>query len=209
MRVQDPDTGSIGGGDTVSRWRDRGDVQRGADYDERWSAMAEAGQSIHGEADLVWSLLDAHEGLAVLDAGCGTGRIAIELQRRGLHVVGVDLDALMLEQAMAKAPQLAWEQGDLADVDLEREFDLVVMAGNVMIFLAPHTEAAVIANMARHIVAGGVLVAGFQLGDGRITVADYDAHAAEAGLKFVDRWSTWDRRPFSGDDYAVSVHRRA
>ncbi len=32
--------------------------------------------------------------------------------------------------------------------------------------------------------------------------------AAAAGLEPLDRWATWDRQPFSGGDYAVSVHRR-
>ena len=42
----------------------------------------------------------------VLDAGCGTGRVAIELARRGIEVVGVDADPDMLERARRRAPQL-------------------------------------------------------------------------------------------------------
>ncbi|PRC54475.1 SAM-dependent methyltransferase, partial [Mycobacterium sp. ITM-2017-0098] len=30
---------------------------------------------------------------------------------------------------------------------------------------------------------------------------------AAAGLELVDRWATWDREPFNGGDYAVTVHR--
>jgi len=65
---------------------------------------------------------------SVLDAGCGTGRVAIELARRGVDVIGVDLDAGMLEQARQKAPDLDWIDGDLATVDLARHFDVVVLA---------------------------------------------------------------------------------
>jgi 2-polyprenyl-3-methyl-5-hydroxy-6-metoxy-1,4-benzoquinol methylase len=52
---------------------------------------------MHGEATFV-------EGLGVrrvLDAGCGTGRVAIELARRGLDVVGLDADPGMLSAARA------------------------------------------------------------------------------------------------------------
>jgi len=192
----------------VSRWNERADVPRGDDYDARWRAMEERGASIHGEADLVEALL--LEG-SVLDAGCGTGRVAIELARRGLEVVGTDLDPGMLETARRKAPHLEWVQGDLVTIDLGRAFDLIAMPGNVMIFLAPGTEAAVVTNLARHLVSGGLLVAGFQLEPDRLTLADYDGYAASVGLGLVHRWATWDRAPFvEGPDaeYAVSVHRK-
>src|SRR5919204_5229355 len=60
--------------------------------DAPYEARARAGENVHGEADFVESF---HPG-SVLDAGCGTGRVAIELARRGIEVVGVDLDPGML-----------------------------------------------------------------------------------------------------------------
>ncbi|NDH96076.1 MAG: SAM-dependent methyltransferase, partial [Actinobacteria bacterium] len=60
----------------MSRWLLRDDVPRGDDYDRRWRDLADSGKGIHGEADLI-SALSA--GGSVLDAGCGTGRVAIEL----------------------------------------------------------------------------------------------------------------------------------
>ena len=86
---------------------------------------------------------------SVLDAGCGTGRVAIELARRGVTAVGVDLDRGMLEAARRKDPALRWVEADLASLDLGTPFDVVVMAGNVMIFVEPGTEAQVVANMAK------------------------------------------------------------
>ena len=56
------------------------------------------------------------------------------------------------------------------------------MAGNVMIFLAPGSEAAVVANLASHLEPGGVLIAGFQLQPGRLSIDEYDAHCSAAGL---------------------------
>ena len=174
-------------------------------YDARWKQMAAKGESIHGEADFVCRFDPA----SVLDAGCGTGRVGIELARRGVDVVGVDLDDSMLASARAKAPHLTWVTGDLRDVDLGRTFDVVVMPGNVMIFLAPGTETAVVANMARHVSPGGRLIAGFQLRRG-YELSQYDADCAAAGLVLDARHSTWEGAPWrSGGEYAVSVHRHA
>ena len=188
--------------DAPNRWLTEAS-DRSHTYDQRWEEAAAAGRNIHGEADLVERLGPA----SVLDAGCGTGRVAIELAARGIDVAGVDVDASMLARARDKAPRLTWVHADLADVDLGRTFDVVVMAGNVMIFLAPGTEAQVVANLARHVAPGGSLVAGFSLEPGRLDLATYDAHAGAAGLVLADRWATWDEQPFAGGDYAVSVHR--
>jgi SAM-dependent methyltransferase len=152
---------------------------------------------------------------SVLDAGCGTGRVAIELARRGLEVVGVDADPGMLSAARAKAPELEWIAADLSDFELPhpdgpgpRQFDAAVMAGNVMIFVVPGTEGAVLERLAAHLRPGGLVVAGFQIVPDRPTVEHYDELAAAAGLTLADRFATWDRAPWApGGDYAVSVHR--
>jgi SAM-dependent methyltransferase len=198
-----------------TRWEGT-NAPRGADYDAQWERLAAAGRSVHGEADLVDALLQEHGGRRVLDAGCGTGRVAIELAARGYSVVGIDLDAGMLGTARAKAPDLAWVQADLATVRADdlptgaaSGFDAVVMAGNVMIFVQPGTEGVVLERLRDLLVAGGLLVAGFQLRTERIDLDRYDALAADAGLELVARWATWERAPFAGGDYAVSVHRRA
>ena len=196
----------------MSRWWEIGGASPGDVYDDRWKRMEAAGVWVHGEADLVcWFQPDS-----VLDAGCGTGRVAIELDRRGIDVVGVDVDRRMLDEARGKAPQVPWILGDLTDVEVagcgdaaaRREFDLVVMAGNVMVFVEVGTEAEIVANMARHLVPGGRLVSGFQLGLTPLTFDDYDRFAAAAGLDLEHRWTTWDREPYDGGSYAVTVHRR-
>ncbi len=189
------------------RWQ-QSDVPRGAAYDRRFEELAASGIDMHGEAALV----DSYGPGSVLDAGCGTGRVAMELSRRGHPVIGVDVDEAMLAAARAKAPDLAWVRGDLADpaLDLGRTFDVVVMAGNVLIFVPDGTEDRVIANAARWLAPGGLLVTGYSLSAEGFGPRRHDALAARAGLELQDRWSTWDRQPFSaGDRYAVAVHRRA
>ena len=190
----------------TERWQGSG-VARGADYDRRFEDLAAGGADVHGEA----SLVDAYRPHVVLDAGCGTGRVAIELSRRGCVVVGVDADPVMLEVARAKAPGLTWVQGDLTDPGLEfgRAFDVVVMAGNVLIFVPTGAEGRVIANAARWLAPAGRLIAGYSLRPGGFGPAEHDALASRCGLVLEDRWSTWDRRPFVSGDYAVSVHRKS
>jgi SAM-dependent methyltransferase len=177
-------------------------------YDARWEALAASGQDVHGEAALVDALLGGPPA-RVLDAGCGTGRVAIELDRRGYDTVGLDVDATLLERARVKAPTLTWQEADLASLPADLApgpFAAAVLAGNVMIFVARGSEGAVLANLAPRLAPGGLVVAGFQL-SGRLPLAEYDAAATAAGLALRARWSTWDRAPFTeGDEYAVSVH---
>ena len=173
-------------------------------YQARFDALAASGTDVHGEATFV----RAYEPATVLDAGCGTGRVAAELARHGIDVVGADLDESMLATARRHAPGVAFHAVDLAELDLGRTFDVVVMAGNVPLFTAPGTEPALVAGVARHVAPGGVLVAGFSLDRG-YGVDRYDADAAAAGLLLVERFATWGRAPFAGGDYAVSVHRPA
>lgn len=188
------------------RWSES-NVPRGAAYDRRFEELAASGVDVHGEATLV----DSYGPGAVLDAGCGTGRVAIELAQRGHRVVGLDVDASMLAAARAKAPELEWVQGDLTDpgLDLGRPFAVVVMAGNVLLFVPSGTEGSVIANAAGWLAPGGRLVTGYSLRPDGFGPDEHDASADRAGLVLEDRWSTWDRRPFAqSDGYAVSVHRR-
>jgi SAM-dependent methyltransferase len=192
-----------------TRWQDT-DAPRGDSYDQRWTQLAESGESVHGEADFVDGLLGQTDGRRILDAGCGTGRVAVELARRGHSVVGVDADHDMLATARTKAPDLSWIHADLADLGAHstETFDVVLLAGNVMIFLAPGTEERVMGELVDRLAPGGLLVAGFSIRPDRLSLAEYDRVAARAGLESVARFATWDREPYDGGDYAVSVHRR-
>jgi Methylase involved in ubiquinone/menaquinone biosynthesis len=201
----------------VTRWEQAG-VPRGDRYDDRFRELEARGVDVHGEASCVEALL-VSEGLApaarpasgtranVLDAGCGTGRVAIELAARGFDVVGVDLDPMMLDEARKKAPKLEWVLSDLVELRLKRDFDAAVLAGNVMLFVGPGTEGDVLGRITAHLVPGGLLVAGFQL-TGRLALDAYDEAADAAELDPVERYATWARDAFRDGDYVVCVHRR-
>ena len=187
--------GATGAGQTVE-WQGDG-------YQARFDALAATGADMHGEATFV----RAYKPASVLDAGCGTGRVAIELARHGIDVVGADVDPSMLATARRLAPELTWVEADLTALDLGRTFDVVVLAGNVPLFTPPGTQPALAAGVARHVAPGGVVISGFSVDRG-YTAQDWDAACAAAGLTLAERFSTWSRDPWADSSaYAVSVHR--
>lgn len=201
----------------MTRWSRLTGGAGGEEYAARFAARAARGEDVHGEASFVHGLADP--GSRVLDAGCGTGRVAIRLADLGHDVVGVDVDASMLAVARREAPTLAWHEGDLAQlpkaVAADGPYDVVVMAGNVVPLLAEDTLPAVVTALAAVLRPGGLLVAGFGLDAAHLPpgcpttpLTDYDAAAAAAGLTALDRFSTWQAAPFEeAEGYVVTVHR--
>ena len=186
-----------------SRWLSETGGSAGEDYAARFAALAASGADVHGEARYVDGLLPP--SARVLDAGCGTGRVAVELARRGHRVTGVDSDASMLAVAR-RDPSVTWVEADLATLALEDRFDLIVMAGNVVVFLAPGTEQQVVDRLVAHLVPGGLLVSGWRTD--RLTLPAYDRLVS--GLEPVVRHSTWDAEPWYDDaPWCVAVDRSA
>lgn len=181
-------------------------------YVERFRSMARAGDDLAGEARLVDAM--APRGARILDAGCGPGRLGGYLAAAGHHVVGVDVDPVLIEAAEHDHPGPRWLVGDLAELDLPARgitepFDVVVMAGNVMTFLAPSTRVQVLGRLRAHLGDGGRAVIGFGAGRG-YGFAQFLEDAAEAGLAPDLLLSTWDLRPFTeASDFLVAVLRPA
>lgn len=201
-----------------SRWQEVSGGRTGDEYAARFEELARSGKDMHGEATFCSRLVAP--GARILDAGCGTGRVAIRLAELGYDVVGVDVDDSMLAVAQRQAPELTWVKGDLADLPAQvadlAPYDLVVMAGNVVPLLAEGTLDDAVRALADLVEPDGLLVAGFGLDEGHLPpgcpvtpLADYDRAAAAAGLALDRRFATWDGEDFAEDaGYAVSVHRR-
>lgn len=193
-----------------TRWEQIGqqNPDRSTWYVERFRTMAAEGADLAGEARMVDAMLP--RGARVLDAGSGPGRVGSELLRRGHTVVGVDVDPLLVDAARTDHPDGDWHVGDLAELDLPaagvaEPFDVAVMAGNVLTFVAPGTEVEVLRRIRRHLAPGGRLVVGFGAGRGyAFDQLDLDARAA--GFRVEHRFATWDLRPFEPDsDFLVAV----
>ncbi len=180
-------------------------------YVERFRSMAAAGDDLAGEARFIDAMLRRQS--RVLDAGCGPGRVGSHLARVGHHVVGVDIDPVLIAAAEHDHPGPTWLVADLAELDLramgiEEGFDVVVCAGNVMTFLDPDTRQRVLDRLAAHLRGGGRIVIGF--GSGRdYSFAEFFDDVEHVGLVADVLLSTWDLRPFTTEsDFLVAVLSR-
>ena len=88
-------------------------------------------QGTIGECDFIEKEIGYDKRLSILDIGCGTGRHAIELTKRGYNVVGVDLSDSQLERARQKASmdnlKIHFQKCDARKLPFLNEFDLVIM----------------------------------------------------------------------------------
>ncbi len=88
-------------------------------------------QGTLGECDFLEKELQYNKALKILDVGCGTGRHAIELTKRGYHVTGIDLSEAQLNRAREKATaenlEINFLQGDARDLPFKNEFDVAIM----------------------------------------------------------------------------------
>lgn len=185
----------------------RKDPEHSRTYARRWRTFVEEGRDIDGEARFVDALADRSS--RILDAGCGTGRVGGRLVALGHRIVGVDLDPELIEVARHDHPGAEWHVGNLATFDLDddagtpRLFDVVVVAGNVMTFLAESERAPALQRLRSHLEPDGRLVVGFGAGRG-YGFDEFLADAAAAGFGPAQRFSTWNLHP-PADDFLVAV----
>lgn len=196
-----------------TRWQTESVGERWTSYRQRFADLVATGADLDGEARLLDAMLP--RGAAVLDAGCGTGRVTDALRRRGHVVVGVDRDEGLVAAAREWYPTSSYLVGDLmtltpavlAAAGAPSAFDLVALPGNVLVYVAPGTERAVLAGLAALLRPGGRIVAGFAT-DRAYRSSDLDVDAAALGMTVEHRWATWDLQPWrDGADWCVTVLR--
>lgn len=191
------------------RWFTETDEGHSQAYVDQMRSLAAEGEDLAGEARLVDAMVKPRS--RILDAGCGPGRVGAALFARGHNVVGVDVDPELIAAAREDHPGPVWLMADLASLDLAsmgepEPFDAIVVAGNVLAFVAPDTEVQVLERLSAHLLPGGFVITGFQTE--RYAIAEFDRHLAAAGFVLEHRFATWDLRPWHMDaEFAVSVLR--
>ncbi|HMM95160.1 methyltransferase domain-containing protein [Phycicoccus sp.] len=117
-------------------------------------------------------------GSRVLDAGCGTGRMARYVTDRGCSVVGVDLSPGMLAMARRDHPDLDVREGSLVDLPFEDATFDGILFWYSLIHLSDDELPLALAEAVRVLRPGGHVLLGFQKGEG---VFDVGAVLAERG----------------------------
>lgn len=112
------------------------------------------------EVDAVMGWLGLEAGMRVLDVGCGPGRHAHELARRGILVHGIDISQRFIEIARHDAPVGAtFERVDARAMQFDAEFDAAICLcqGAFGLMTAGGHDEDVVAGIAKSLVPGGGL----------------------------------------------------
>jgi len=104
-------------------------------------------------------------GGPVLEIGVGTGRIALPLAKKGLDIVGIDLNKPMLEVAERKAREVAPLAGslrlieaDMRDFQLDQKFPVVTIPARTLLLATTEADQeTTLCNAARHLEKDGTL----------------------------------------------------
>jgi 2-polyprenyl-3-methyl-5-hydroxy-6-metoxy-1,4-benzoquinol methylase len=122
-------------------------------------------RAIHFEQRLAlrpW--LEVKPGTRVLDVGCGVGRWSRLLAAKGAEVTGVDLSPTMIAQAQRRAAAEAVAQRcrfrvqDLARLEIEGQFDVVLGVTVLQHILDPELLGAAVRGMAARLAPGGRMI---------------------------------------------------
>jgi SAM-dependent methyltransferase len=108
----------------------------------------------------LWRELVAREGAPVLDVGAGTGRVTLDLARRGHDVVALDRSAELLEALRERGAGLAITTvaADARDFAIDRRFPIVVVPMQTLQLLGgADGRARFLARAREHLAPGGLL----------------------------------------------------
>lgn len=121
-------------------------------------------QGTVGECDFIEREAGRDQSIRIIDIGCGTGRHAIELTKRGYRVTGVDLSVNQIKRAREKAQEsgltIDFQTQDARDLAFESEFDLAIMLceGGFSLMETDEMNFAILKSAARALNPQGKLI---------------------------------------------------
>src|SRR5919106_6154794 len=128
-----------------------------ARFDERYAYQADPAVV----DPIVAFLADLARDGRALELGIGTGRIALPLARRGIHVHGIELSEAMVARLRAKpgAEEIGVTVGDFATTTVEGTFSVAYLVANTIMNLTTQDgQVACFQNVAAHLEPGGCFV---------------------------------------------------
>lgn len=194
-----------------TRWELAGEDNRG--YGRHFADVVARGADVDGEARLADALVP--RGARILDIGSGMGRVAAALRARGHDVVATEPDPALRAQSRATYPDLDVLPHEALALEPETigAFDLVVVVGNVMIYLGEDTERRVLGRIRELLAPAGRALVGFHLtavkaGSRTYPADEFVRDARASGLRVVHRFGSYELHE-PDDAYAVWVLERA
>jgi SAM-dependent methyltransferase len=194
-----------------TRWELAGEDNLG--YGRHFADLVDRGADVAGEARLADALVP--RGARIIDIGSGMGRVAAALAARGHDVVATEPDPALRAQSLATYADLEVLPHDALALDPAEvgTFDLAVLVGNVMVFLAEGTERSVLARVRDLLAPSGRALLGFHLeavkaGSRTYPADEFVADVESAGMRVVHRFGTYELHE-PADGYAVWVLARA
>ena len=121
-------------------------------------------QGTIGECDFIEKEINYNRSLKIVDVGCGTGRHAIELSKRGYRVTGIDLSESQLERAREKARaqnlQIDFQKHDARQLPFVNEYDLAIMLceGAFPLMETDEMNYEILRGVARSLKGNGKLI---------------------------------------------------
>ncbi|MCH7664047.1 MAG: class I SAM-dependent methyltransferase [Chloroflexi bacterium] len=111
-----------------------------------------------------WQGLAAQSGGSILELGCGTGRVTLELAGARHDVLGLDNDAdtlAVLQRRLAESnlSNVAYIMADMTEFSLERTFALIILPCNTYSTLSPQQRQATLGCVQKHLGPGGLFAA--------------------------------------------------
>jgi ubiquinone/menaquinone biosynthesis C-methylase UbiE len=116
------------------------------------------------EVHFIEQEIGADKKKRILDIGCGTGRHAVELAKRGYIVTGIDLSESQLKRAREKAEEagvnIQFNHGDARSLTLENEYDvaLILCEGGFALMENDEMNFAILQGAAKALKSGGICI---------------------------------------------------
>lgn len=133
------------------------------DYAEKYEKEVFT-QGTLGEVDFIQKEINYDKNCKILDIGCGTGRHAIELAKRGHDVTGIDLSESMIAKAKEKAQisgvNVDFHIADARNLPFKDQFDLVIMIceGAFPLMETDEMNFEILGNAAKALKNGGKFI---------------------------------------------------